>query len=137
MLAENLKKTLDEARTKLQGFGLRPSSVVIRTYTWDGGKVGRGTAVPSDLALVPNPKVREVDGDRLLRVSRITPAYDGGGYTLDQLRPLTGPDYPGVEYVYLVDRGPGPIPYSLISLDTSSALQTILILQSLNRAGPY
>ncbi len=119
------------------GILVRNTTVTVRTVTWSTGRVRTGTPTVSDLLLVPNPQVRELDGDRRLEVKWITPAYAGGGYTLDQLRPPSGDLAPGVEFFYVVSGDNGEHPYSLTSIDTNHALHFNLILETLDRVLPF
>ncbi len=124
---------------------IRNTTVTVRTVAWTGGtnglEVGVGTPTASDLLLVPNPQVREVDGDRRLEVKWITPAYAGppsGGYTRDQLRP---PEHntgaPGVEFFYVIEGDNGAHPYALTAIDTNHALHYTLLLETLDRVLPF
>ncbi len=138
-VAQILLPVLQVARTILDGpMGLRNASVTVRTVTWSGTRVGAGTPTASDLLLSPNPKVKEVDGDRRLQVTRITPAWSGGGYTRDQLRPDTDrATAPNVEFFYVVEGDNGAHPYALISINTGRSMEYALELVSLDRRLPF
>ena len=151
-LASRLLPILDRARTRLDGYGLRRYTVTVRTVRWDGGAVGMGNPTATDLVLTPNPKVQEVD-DKTITIGHITPAWStgtaSGGYTLAQLRPLTGDPDAGedraTEFFYVVDGPNGVIHYALTAVvpsdgpalgEGAGSLRYKLVLQSLNRAGP-
>lgn len=150
-LATRLLPVLDRARGKLGTYGLRRYTVTRRLVTWDGGMVGLGVPTYDDLILSPNPKVQETD-DKTITIGHITPAYDGppaGGYTLEQLRPLTGdPDAnenPAQEFYYVVTGPNGTTRYALTDVVSSDgpahgegagSLRYKLVLASLNREGP-
>ncbi len=102
----------DDCRRDLsvEEFGTRLFSVVIRTRTWDGGEVGRGTPTDVDFVPDPVPRVRDPsprellgaqgryeDGDRV--ADRISATYteaqlDGGAIA------------PGSEVYWLIDGEP-------------------------------
>ena len=151
-LASRLLPILDRARTRLDGYGLRRYTVTVRTVRWDGGAVGMGNPTATDLVLTPNPKVQEVD-DKTITIGHITPAWStgtaSGGYTLAQLRPLTGDpsahEDPAVEFFYIVEGPNGTIRYALTDVVSSDgpalgegagSLRYKLVLQSLSREGP-
>lgn len=48
----------DQGRSIADDLGLRLHTVVVRTTTWSGTEVGRGTATHADLTLEPPPKVK-------------------------------------------------------------------------------
>jgi hypothetical protein len=120
--------------------GLRPVTVKVRTVTWDGGKVQRGTGTPSDLDITPNPRVEGQAGDPAIKISKITPAYSangGGGYTKEQLAPL---DSAGVETYYVITWADGiERKYQLMRITESGrasrALEYVLELQAFGVSG--
>jgi hypothetical protein len=117
---------------------VRPTRVIIRTRTWSTGRIQTGTAIVTDLEILPVPHVRATAGDASMTVGPITPAYPGppaGGYTLAQLNPA---DSAGVESVHIL-LGPDGIerPYKLLKISNTSALHYTLELQALNRLVPF
>ena len=151
-LADRALRIVDRARGRLDDFGLRRYTVTVRTVSWDGGAVGMGNPTATDLTLSPNPKVQEID-DKTITIGHITPAYTSGGvsggYTLAQLRPLTGDPDAGedqaTEFYYVVTGPNGTIRYALTAVvpsdgpalgEGAGSLRYKLVLQSLNRAGP-
>jgi hypothetical protein len=149
---DDMLPIVDDARTFLSDEGGRRYTVTVRTVRWDGGAVGVGNPTPSDLILQPNPKVQEVD-DKTITIGHITPAWStgtaSGGYTLAQLRPLTGDpaahEDPAVEFFYIVEGPNGTIRYALTDVVSSDgpalgegagSLRYKLVLQSLSREGP-
>lgn len=151
-IAEDMLGILDDARGYLADEGFRRYTVTRRLRTWSEGEVGRGVPLDSDLTLSPNPKVRERD-DKTIEVSHITPAWtngaQSGGYSIDDLRPLSNNPADGeevaTECLYLVTGPMGTITYTLVDINMSDgpargegsgSLRYTLTLQSLNRAGP-
>lgn len=147
-LYTSLLPKLDAARTKLATKGLRRYTVTRRLVTWDGGHVGLGNATFDDLTLSPNPKV-QATGDGIVTVGHITPSYEGGGYTITQLRPLTGDpaaeEDSAQEFYYVLTGPQGEERYALTGVTTSDgpavgegtgSFRYTLTLQALDRAGP-
>ena len=134
-----LLKAIDKVRSVVGNpatLDLRTNTLTIRTRTWPGD---RGIDVPndSDLEILPRPLVRRVSTNEVassggrfeqgdLRVTAITPAYDGGGYTVDQIVP-TAPD-DTVEILYIVT-GPNAGEYALVDQDVSKPLRYTLTLR--------
>lgn len=89
-LRDDLLPVFENARTLIDGFGLRTTRVIVRVRTWtggpDGAQVGLGTYTDSDMEIIPSPRVR-VSNEGEVIVDRITPAFAGGGYTVAQLNP--------------------------------------------------
>ena len=54
----DMEAIADAGRGIADDLGLRLHTVVVRTRTWLGGEVGRGTPKDVDLTLSPPPKVR-------------------------------------------------------------------------------
>lgn len=112
-LRERMKAVANRVRSipARPSFDERPTSVTIRSRTWNGGRRGaEGGYVDVDLVLVPRPKVREVRfaeitasagryvaGD--VKVGPITPRFVGGGYTEAQLSPSADT---GTEVIYVL-----------------------------------
>lgn len=141
-LRDSLLPALDNARTLVANLGLRQHGLTIRVRTWANGRIGDpfpGVAdtdyTDEDLEIAPNPKVRAVTGQEIassgglyatgdLLVGPFTPAYSGGGYTMEQLAPepaaqgveviyaLTGPE--AGEYVRVDRNGERPMRYELV-----------------------
>lgn len=98
-LRTELLPVVNDARALVEDLGLRVFSLRVEVREWSGARVGSGTmTTPSTLTLDPRPRVRDVSarevassggtlrtGDR--RITGITPAHTGGGYTPAQLRP--------------------------------------------------
>lgn len=110
--------------------GLAPYSVTVRSYVWSGGEVGLGTQTPSDLAIAPNPVVKEVAGREELIVGPIIPTHAKGGYTKAQLVP---PDASAGEYRYLVTGPNGTHEYAFGDIDTSDPVGWMLRLVLVSR----
>lgn len=103
-LRDDLLPVFEDARELIKDLGLRQTRVVIRTRTYASGITGEGSYTDSDLELggvgESRPKVEEL-GEGRFHISKITPAFPGGGWTVDQLLP---PMPKGTEvYVVLID----------------------------------
>lgn len=132
-LRDSTLPALNGVRAVVSALGLRTSRVVVRTVTWSGGSTKLGTATTSDLVITPDPKVTETDNGQGLIVQYITPAHDGGGYTVAQLRPS---DAAGTESFYLVTGDNGTYPYALVDIDSTAPLHYTLRLRKLERTDP-
>ncbi len=137
---DDFRELADELRAipSEPGIDVRPSRVIVRTRTWSSGRIQTGTAIVSDLELLPVPHVRATAGDPSMLVGPITPAYPGpppGGYTPAQLNPA---DSAGTETVHVI-LGPDGVerPYKLLKLSNTSALHYTLELQALDRVVPF
>lgn len=85
-LREDLLPVFQDARVLIQGLGLRTHRVIRRIITWSGEGVMRGQPTPTDVEILPRPKVRETpDG---YEITKITPVFSGGGYTLADINPI-------------------------------------------------
>jgi hypothetical protein len=135
-IVDDLRAIVAEGRRIVdEDIGLRPVTVVVRTVTWSGGVVQRGTATNSDLLLTPNPRVEGQAGDPAVKISKVTPAYaanGGGGYTKEQLAHL---DEAGKERFFVLTWADGiERPYQLIRITESGrasrALEYVLELQA-------
>lgn len=84
-LRDDLLPVIDSARQLVQDFGLRQVRVWMRRGQWDGGEIHLGELVNGDTEIVPRPKVVE-QGPRL-RVTKVTPAFTGGGFSPSDLQP--------------------------------------------------
>jgi hypothetical protein len=145
-IVDDLRAIVAEGRRIVDtDIGLRPVTVAVRTVTWSGGVVQRGTATNSDLAITPNPRVEGQAGDPAIKISKITPAYSangGGGYTKAQLAPL---DAAGVEWYYVITWADAiERTYQLMRITESGrasrALEYVLELQAFKLSGrrvPY
>jgi hypothetical protein len=58
-IRDDLIALVDDLRADVvdEAFGLRLDDVVVRTTSWSGGELGRGTKSVADLPIVPRPKV--------------------------------------------------------------------------------
>lgn len=119
-------------------WGIRTTTVTIRTRTHVGGRVGKeGGTNDSDLLLVPSPPTRDASQREIrgsggmyeagdVRVGPITPAFAGGGYTEAQLAP-TSPGN-GVEILYVLSGGL-TAEYMLVDIQTDKSLSYFLTLR--------
>lgn len=118
-IRDDLIPLVDEVRSEIvdEVAGLRLSTVVVRTRTWSGGELGRGTPTDVDLELEPKPRVRDPeprqrsaapgkfeDGDRV--VDKVSATY-----TSDELD--GGELAAGAELFWLIDGEP----YRVVSVD--------------------
>jgi hypothetical protein len=132
-LRDDLEPVVDELRGLANDLGFRPYTVTVRTRTWSGGAVGRGSATVSDRVLSPVPKVQDVParlvvgpggkyetGDRIVRkVSR--------SYTLSQLG--ASALNAGVEVEWLIDSDR----YRLVSEPEKRSLEWVVHLRRIAR----
>lgn len=90
---DRMLPVVERGRQLIQNFGLRQTSVCVRTVQWSGGEVGLGTATTTDVEITPRPKVTDRGNGRIV-ISKVTPSYSGGGWTPAQLipEPDTGQD---------------------------------------------
>jgi len=72
----------DAGRGIAEDLGLRLKTVVVRTRTWDGGEVGRGSASDSDLTLDPVPKARPPSPRELATPGGV---YEDGDRVVDKI----------------------------------------------------
>lgn len=124
-LRDEMLPVVDELRGLPVEFGIRAYSVVIRRRAWPSGTPGLpvgSSPVVTDLELSPAPRVRqlaqwEVDGSGGryrsgdLRIERITPKYDGGGYTPADLCPVP---QPGEDVCYVLTGREGALECTLV-----------------------
>lgn len=118
-------------------FDVRTSGLIVRKRTWHGGRVGaHGGYTDEDLVLPQHYKAREVKmreiaaaggllqmGD--IRFGPVTPAFDGGGYTAEQLNPKGST---GVEIIHVLT-GALAGDYRLVSLESDRPFSYRLILR--------
>lgn len=133
---DDFLRMLDDGYKLIESYELRQTRVIIRKRVWSGGAHGVGTPTVTDLELSPRPKVQEQDGFRsegsgIAVVGPITPAYAGGGYTLDQLIPSRGGA--GIDHYYRLVGPRGTTKYSLGTLDASRPMRYMLRLVALDR----
>lgn len=120
-LRDDLLSELDEIRGIPAELGLHRYQVWVRKTTWAGARPGLGAPTVTDTRLLvdgKDPHVREVRmkdviaGDAaktftMFEIGPLTPAFQGGGHTDEQLSPQqTGQ---AVEIHYVV-KGPGMPP---------------------------
>ncbi len=126
-LRSDLLPTFQATRVLINDLGFRTNNLTISTKTWASGRPGVGSATYSSITITPPPKIREVSAREIassggryqegdLRVTKITPAFSGGGYTPAQIRPTTVTS--GVEVLYVV-AGPSAGDYRLVDSDFS------------------
>ena len=152
-LVTDVLPILDSAQSLLSTLGMEPFTVVSRVEVYDKplqhGAVMTGTE--SVVTISPTPRVEQLTGTLALaygagavlqekageatvtvyRISRITPAYSGGGYTLDQLVP-TLTDATTKRHVVLLS-GPGlksgGEPFKVIDIIASDPMEIMLVVQ--------
>lgn len=134
-LRDDLLPTFDGARALIEDFGLRTSTLTVRTLTWPG-LPGIGSPNVSDTEITPPPRMRTIaareiagsggryrEGD--IRADRITPSYSGGGYEITDVRPEP-PE--GSEVVYVAG-GALAGDYELVDADFSRNFGYSLVLR--------
>lgn len=133
-LADDVLPIISAGWGLVQQFGFSPYTVTVRTRTWSTGEVRLGTTADADLLLTPNPQVEEVNGDKQLKLTGITPSNGTIGYTPAQLNPS---EAAGVESYYVVTGPNGTHNYTVDSIDTSDRVEYTLVLNALTRAMPF
>ena len=132
-LRTGLLPVFDSARTLIDNLGLRTTRVIRRTKAWSGGQVGLGTLTTTDIELVPRPKVRDA-GPGMVTVGPITPAFAGGGYDADDLKPS---ETASQDVIWILIGADGEeTPYRLAGSDSRRAFRYMLTLQELDREDP-
>ena len=118
----------------MQTLDMRQSRVWVRRRAYSAGEQHLGDITDTDVEITPRPKVEE-DTPVTIKVSRITPAYPGGGYTTEDLLPA---QTAGVERYFLVQAGTdGPrTPYRCISIDERRNFGISLVLERLVHEQP-
>lgn len=84
-LRTDLLPVFEDARQLMQDFGLRTHRVYRRIVDWSGAEVGTLTKTTTDTEILPRPKVTETADGYV--ISKITPTFSGGGYTMAYLMP--------------------------------------------------
>lgn len=132
-LRDDLLPVFNGARQLIQDLGLRQTRVIRRIRTWSAGEVGLGALTVSDFEFTPRPKV-ENRGNGIVLVSKVTPDYSGGGYTLDEIRPtLTA----GQDLIYiLIGPDGGEHPYQLVEVNPRKNFGYSFELLDLDRTQP-
>ena len=134
-LRDDLLPILDGVARRLPDtLGFRGESLTVRVRTWSGGAVRLGVPTDSDLLITPRPKLTRSPDGRGFIVEGITPAYSGGGYTYEQIRPTLTT---GQEVLYIVTGDFGTHEYTSANVDTSKSTRYTLHLSGLERAVPY
>jgi hypothetical protein len=114
-LRDDLLPVFDTVRALIQDLGLRQHRVFLSSVPWSSGEIHLGTPAQTLTELLPRPKVRPI-GETGLEVSKITPAYPGGGWAPATLLPAitAGTD------AYIVVRGPdaADVPYVLTRVES-------------------
>jgi hypothetical protein len=136
-LREDLLPVIDEIRLLIgdpDQLGLRQSRVWVRRRAWSAGEQHLGDITDTDIELTPRPKV-EADTPVTLKVSRITPAYPGGGYTTEDLLPT---QVAGTSRYFLVQTGTdGPrVAYQCIAIDERKNFGISLVLEQIPHEQP-
>lgn len=129
-LREDLLPVIDEIRTLIgdpDQLGLRQSRVWVRRGVWSAGEIHLGDLTNDDVEITPRPKVVQKD-PVTLEVSRITPAYAGGGYDTADLLPV---QEAGVDRVCVVQVGSdGPkVAYRIVDIDERKNFGITLMLE--------
>jgi len=137
----DLLPTVDLIRNKrgpgAGNFDIQTVKVDIVQRVWSGGRRGLGTVTETTLANLPQKiKVRVLTTKEVaqsggtyqmqdLRVGPITPAYTGGGFTPQQLKPA-GAD--GTEIIYKLT-GTIAGDYMLVEIRTDKAFSYYLVVR--------
>jgi hypothetical protein len=136
---------------------IHTTRVLVRTRTWNGGEIGTGDFSDSDFQIGSEVRVSKITQKEILtsggffnfndvKVTHITPPFNGGGYSLQQIAPSTqfppkketdegitdsGVPDPAVEYIYVLS---GEINgnYRLKNCADDHALHYTLFLEELD-----
>jgi hypothetical protein len=117
-LKDELLPLVDDVRAIAGELGFRPYEVYVRVETHAGPRPGYGPRTVTDTRLLvggQNPKVREIRSkdviagttestDAVYEIGPVTPAFGGGGVSLDTLAP---PKTSTPTTIYYVIKGPG------------------------------
>jgi len=145
-IIEDVKPIIDEGRASIDDVGLRLFRVYVRTTDWTGERTGLDTKTVAikELAVArgARPKVRQIPADRVVAAGfelgttvfdvTVTPAYDGGGITPEDIAPGPAPDGVRREVQYLI-YGQGyeaGVICELVSLDVGSPFRLTARLRS-------
>jgi hypothetical protein len=132
-LREDLLPVFEGVRQLVQDFGLRQSRVWIRTGDWDGGELLLGDLENTDVELLPRPKVEQQPGG-MLKITRLTPSFDGGGILPASLSPAVAV---GSSHRFLVAGPDGNVhTYRLASINLRKNFGYELMLEQPAQAEP-
>lgn len=118
-------------------FDIRTTGLIVRKRTWVGGRVGMaGGHTDEDLELPRHYRARHVTVRELaasggllqmgdVRFGPVTPAFEGGGYTPEQLNPEGST---GVEIIHVLT-GAMAGEYRLIALESDRPFRYELLLR--------
>ena len=115
---------------------IRTAQLTIRTRVWSGGTVGEGSPTDSDLVIPKQYKVAHLSAkeiassggrfeDESLKFGPITPAFTGGGYAPNDLKPVVTTD--DTEVIYSLS-GQTSGEYALAALHTEQPFSYMLYL---------
>lgn len=123
---------LNEGRQLLTDFGLRPVRVFVRRDLWSE-EIQLGDLERDDTELLPRPKVETLGQDGF-RVSNITPAHAGGGWSPVDLQPGFSA---GLDFYYVVVSADGALArYRLAHIDQTSPFRYELQIRTFERPTP-
>lgn len=132
-LREDLLPVIEEIRELIQELGLRQSRVWVRTGEWDGGELLLGDLENTDVELLPRPKVEQMPGG-MLKITRLTPAFDGGGILPATLSPAVAV---GTAHYFIVAGPDGNLQtYRLASINLRKNFGYELMLEPLSQIQP-
>lgn len=142
-IVDDVLPILDVARGILDDVGLRKFTVVCRTITWSGERVGLGTATTVDTTLSvagsKRVKVRELKSQEIiaqggnyseqwLEIGPFTPPFTGGGTAESSLNPPTVSSPREVYYKVTDSRG-GSAWYDLADIKTDSPFRYVVTVR--------
>lgn len=147
---ESLRKVADLVRSLAspttlaggKGLGVWQNEVDVVVRTWPG-KPGLGTPSDTVLRIVPRPEITEVSPREIatsggllrqgdLRLTNLTPAYPGGGYTMEQLAPTAPANAQQRVGVFYVLTGPNAGEYMRVGALVGDAFGYVLTLRRKN-----
>jgi hypothetical protein len=131
-LRDDLLPVFEDVRGLVQDLGLRQTRVWKRLGEWSGGEIHLGDLTNTDTEITPRPFVRAVGQN--LQVTKITPEFDDGGWSTEDLSPATAN---ATDFYYVVQFPDGSLePYRLVDLDASKNFTLALTLEPLNLNRP-
>lgn len=119
------------------GQDIATSQLKIVQREWTNGRRGDGEVIETVLTTLPQKyRIRSLSSKEVassgaryemedVRVEHVTPAYSGGGFTPEQLRPAGGE---GCEIVYVLTGGIAG-DYQLIELNTDRPFSITMVLR--------
>jgi hypothetical protein len=144
-LRDDLLPVVDEARKITQDLGQRTTSLTVRTRTWSGTRPGDGIPTDVDLVIPARYSIKELSPSAVNQLVSnsggsygpgryvklwVTPAFNGGGYTQEQLSPDNSAD--NVEIIYVLAGSGINGEFNLCTMNVGRAYRYELLLVQRN-----